>query len=107
MNTRQRKIEEFYSNNGKPLKCFECGGDKFQQRNIAVLDTYGPICEFEEFCLACDSTVGYWAYGRWDPNYDHSANNELHRNALFTIEQFLDIPEGMLWLFDRKIIRGE
>lgn len=100
-----RKIDSYYNpSTGSPLKCFNCGSAHLQDRNIVTIDTYGHICEFEKFCLDCDEPVGYWAYGNWDPHSMEHVNNELHRNALRTIEIFLGVPESAVWIYKRKLV---
>lgn len=48
----------------KPLKCSHCGNKEFETRNEIFQAPYGTI-EFEQYCLVCNETVGYWAYGSW------------------------------------------
>lgn len=44
------------------IKC-ECGCRSQVSVNEILLDTYGPICEYELRCTNCGKTVNYWAYG--------------------------------------------
>lgn len=44
------------------IKC-ECGCSTTVSANEILLDTYGPVCEYELRCTNCDKMVNYWAYG--------------------------------------------
>ena len=41
----------------------ECGCKSRVSANEVLLDTYGPICEYELRCTNCNKIVNYWAYG--------------------------------------------
>jgi hypothetical protein len=51
-------------NNLEPIKC-ECGSTAFYDKTRDAIDS--TVCEKERFCKACNASVGYWAYGYWEP----------------------------------------
>lgn len=65
-----RLITDCYDKDGRPIKCWKCGCT--EQREVTrgiidVLDGRGPVCEFEVFCASCNESIGYWAYGYYEP----------------------------------------
>jgi hypothetical protein len=60
---------EYVKADGEPAGCAECQRtdvkltEKIRDRDEA------NIFEIEVFCSECGASVGYWAYGYWDPAY--------------------------------------
>lgn len=52
--------------NGKPIKCYNCGSTKFKYITVDYLD---GICVLEEKCKCdnCKRIIGHWAHGYWIP----------------------------------------
>ena len=41
----------------------KCGCRETKIGKEYLLDTYGPVCEYEILCAKCGTIVNYWAYG--------------------------------------------
>ena len=64
--------KDCYSEDGVPIRCWKCGGTDQREEIRGVVDVWqgqGPVCEYEIFCAACGTGIGYWAYGYFDPSY--------------------------------------
>ena len=63
---------KYFSDNGEPIKCTICGtnGKEFKQIIKDTLDGY-IVLEYELLCPTCNESVGYWAYGSFDPCYQY------------------------------------
>jgi len=59
--------EDYYGEDGKPIKCTCCNGNTFY--SVSKDDLNGQVTEYEIICSTCDETVGYWAYGSFDPSF--------------------------------------
>lgn len=63
-----------YAENGAPIKCIKCGHDKFIEEVEDYIDVgigfgIGPTSEMSLWCALCDTKVGYWSYGYYDPAF--------------------------------------
>ena len=63
---------DWYTEDGQPIKCWKCGCTEQREVVISMVDVFqgmGPVCEYEVFCAVCGESIGYWAYGSFDPGY--------------------------------------
>jgi len=44
----------------------DCGCKETKVAGEVLMDTYGPICEYEVRCVKCNRIVNYWAYGYYE-----------------------------------------
>jgi hypothetical protein len=61
-----------YTESGMPIKCFKCGCTEIDEKVRDFVDVCcgtGPVLEAEYICNACGTSVAYWAYGSFDPNF--------------------------------------
>lgn len=57
-----------YDSKGDCKRCPHCGGTDFDEHVLDRIDGYMTApCEQEIKCSFCHETVGYWAYGAFDP----------------------------------------
>lgn len=68
-----RKIEDYYDEDNKPIKCQFCESTRF--RSIVKSDCGYTTCEEEIRCKNCDKVISYWTYGYYDPGFKQFANN--------------------------------
>lgn len=62
----------YFNSDGEPKRCIHCNNDKFTSKVTSSFDVgvgTGITCEEEILCKKCDSVVGYWAYGGYDPRF--------------------------------------
>lgn len=60
----------FYDRDGRPKRCPECGSSMIDDKVEDILDAcYGPVTEYSCWCVSCNSIVGYWAHGSYDPAF--------------------------------------
>jgi hypothetical protein len=57
-------LHECYDQRGKPLRCRECGHDKFKCRVTEIMG--GTVCQYEERCEACNNKAAHWSYGSYE-----------------------------------------
>jgi len=58
----------YYSIEGEPLRCMKCDSWHPQHHLWTTWDTInGHPAEGELSCKLCGHTMGYWAYGHWQP----------------------------------------
>lgn len=57
------KKEEYYTEDGQPIRCYKCGCENLHDRTMNGQD--GHIWEFERSCTECKHKLGWWAYGAW------------------------------------------
>ncbi len=62
--TPVKPLKECYAKDGAPICCFKCGSTKL--RDVVKDRIDYTVCEFEIRCEACNTEVGYWAYGYYD-----------------------------------------
>lgn len=66
-------MRDHYDEDGQPLSCWKCGSESFKEITKDFIDYGvsggGPPTEIEYRCRKCDTQVGYWAYGYFDPSY--------------------------------------
>lgn len=60
-------MNEYYYDNGAPIKCPCCEGDWFYDKIRVEMDYY--TMEYEIFCVWCHESLAYWAYGCFMPDY--------------------------------------
>lgn len=63
---------EYYEEDGFPIKCPHCDGERFEQTVMDSIDVgvgTGYPCEIRYWCSnpECEEEVQYWAYGHFDP----------------------------------------
>ncbi len=60
--------EEFFKSDGEPIKCHSCLREEIK---IKVHDTAagGVTAEASYLCVNCNYTLGYYAYGYFNPAY--------------------------------------
>jgi hypothetical protein len=60
-------MEKGYVNkdNGAPIKCYHCDSKNLGEGKVY----YGEISmeECETVCNDCNTSLGWWTYGIWDP----------------------------------------
>ena len=57
----------FYDVDGNPKRCTKCGCREF---SVLVKESInGTAAEQDYVCKDCGATVGFWAYGYFDPKY--------------------------------------
>lgn len=66
-----RRHTDHYTWSNAPMSCYRCGSTSF--RNTTKSIDGGVVSQYVLHCKDCDTEVGYWAYGAWDPGY---ANNK-------------------------------
>lgn len=69
-------LEEYFDKDGRPKKCTTCGGTEFDEITKDTINY--TICEYEVVCETCSETLGYWAYGSFDPSFIMSYNGDKH-----------------------------
>lgn len=52
----------YITEDGSPLKCPHCNGDKFEYGKTFIEEGY--TVEYSEVCSNCKEEVGYWSYGQ-------------------------------------------
>lgn len=58
----------YYDNKFAPLRCMNCDSWHHSDHIQCVHDSInGHVCEYSIKCRLCDSTMGYWAYGNFEP----------------------------------------
>lgn len=67
-NLPQIQLGDYFNiQTGEPLKCSECGSNFLLDR---IVSTDGGIpSEVHTICGECETDVGYFAYGSYDPAY--------------------------------------
>lgn len=65
---------ENYNLDSSPKKCYECNHAKFHEVVVAI--DAGHVSEYYLECKACDTIVGYWAYGNFDPCFANTHPTE-------------------------------
>ena len=70
------KISDYFKDDGTPVKCYICGSSELRERVVDVID--GVACEIDVSC-AHGHSVGYWAYGSWDPGVIENAQQLISR----------------------------
>jgi hypothetical protein len=60
-----------YTEDGCPVICVHCGSARIAESARDYLN--GIPCETAYVCTDCGNTVGYWAYGNFDPGYREAA----------------------------------
>lgn len=63
---------KYYASTGYPLRCPNCGSK--QIKSVAKSIDGGYTSEEEHVCRKCNIVVAYWAYGAFDPNYNHEGS---------------------------------
>ena len=58
---------KYYAPDGRPIGCHHCGC-RILKEEIMQIDQ-NTVSEFKVTCEKCKETVGYWAYGSYDPKY--------------------------------------
>ena len=58
-------IDEFYEEDGKPVKCPNCISSSLSFITKETID--GTISQCEIKCALCNKELGYWAYGYYNP----------------------------------------
>lgn len=64
---KQLTVSYYYSENGCPIKCWNCKSiiiDEITKESINYV-----TCECSLVCHNCQTELGYYAYGFYDPNY--------------------------------------
>lgn len=61
-------MSENYSKDGSPIRCYKCGSTDIESKIEDRIDHI--VCEESFHCGACQTRVGYWAYGYFDGPYD-------------------------------------
>jgi hypothetical protein len=58
-------VDNYYSKNNRPIKCQYCECEELTE---TVEDqSGGQVFEKSITCSECNSMLGYWAYGAYDP----------------------------------------
>lgn len=64
---------QFFTEEGTPFRCPHCGSEDISSVTVDSIDVGvgggGISCEEEYTCKNCGETVGYWAYGGFDPGF--------------------------------------
>lgn len=57
----------YFNKDNSPIRCTQCSS---KSKEFITIDTIDYVlCESEVKCGKCGSSLGYWAYGYYDPAY--------------------------------------
>lgn len=75
MARNKRKWRQFFYEDGTPRRCPHCISPDLKEIVRDSIDVGvgggGIPCEIETRCNKCNSMLGYWAYGSYDPLFPH------------------------------------
>lgn len=67
-------IQEFYRDDGSPIRCWRCYSSLISSVNRAYCAEVA--CEIDYYCKSCKELLAFWAYGGYDPIYrEHLVDN--------------------------------
>ena len=64
-------IDRYYDKDGGPKRCIYCGSTTIYEETKEIVQNH--VAEFRCECCSCQETIGYWAYGGYDPMYREMA----------------------------------
>jgi hypothetical protein len=65
---------QHYNPDSSPKICHNCKHNTFDKFVVAI--DGGHISEYYLECQACDTIVGYWGYGHFDPCFSNTHPTE-------------------------------
>ena len=75
------------------IPCSRCGCCETVIANQVLLDSYGPVCEYEVCCAKCNALVNYWAYGYYQFPFTRTEqlSNWWHDTKIHLKRQFINL----------------
>lgn len=70
-----------------------CGCRETKVTGQVLMDTYGPVCEYEVRCVNCNEIVNYWAYGYYQFPFTRTEqfSNWCHDTKICLKRQFINL----------------
>ena len=81
---------EFFNLDGSPKKCTKCECTNHRHKVIDMVEHV--VTEIEVRCLVCETVLGTWATGSWDPDFRRTFNEQ--EKAVFSAGTTAGEPEA-------------
>ena len=73
------KVDDYYDKDSMPIKCWKCCCDELNEVGKDYIN--GIQSEVSFVCVKCETEVGYWAYGYFNPDYKMDLIKQLADNS--------------------------
>jgi len=67
--------DRYFEKDGGPKQCTKCGCCILEV--IAQVYMSHTMCESTVICSDCGTSLGYWAYGYWDSDFERAYMEDL------------------------------